>query len=96
LILLKQNHLLRLDERTARQTVEVGAARHTTRIPGCLITPRFEGLVDEDRDLTSQEVVHREAHGCTGEKFEPNRGRGVERVRVVLVEGECFRQTGDF
>ena len=86
--LLQEQHLPLGDRLLRNQTIEVDAARESFRFEPRLVDARREPFVDEHLDRTTEEVVDRKMHLRGFHDLKLDRGRGVERVRVVLVELE--------
>ena len=89
--LLDQQHLLGLGKTFGFETIEIHPARQARRVKTNPVRALYEMPPDHRPHALPQQVVDRQRHSAGPGHAEGEGGRGVERVGIVLGEGEVGR-----
>src|SRR3990172_4298563 len=90
--LLHENHLFRCDEIPGTQRVEIDSGCKMGRVKRNNMLPGIHPAVDQRCHFLAQQTEHLQEDVSALRQFKANGGRRIEGIRIVLTQGECFRQ----
>lgn len=85
---LGQYHLACRAERSRLKAVEIDTAGRICCVPGYLVHPRLLRLVRERCNFSTENVIDLQEDISRMRNREPDRRTRVERVRIILLQGE--------